>query len=249
MDVERLASKLDPLMPREVGHWLRARDLADADTKALIEKQIVSVAYQRLGDFRKKPLLSLPPQSKARRSIRLGTILYEADKWEFGLSRAELLRGMAIFGMSGSGKTNLTFLLLKQLLQKGIPFLFWDWKRTARHLVPDLGNAVSVYTPGRTLSPFPFNPFIPPPGLEPTVYLNHVVDIMADAYTLGDGSRRILQKAIAACYAEGNTAPSPTQILSEVSKIPFLFESSILLSPRQSFPFPALLSPVYQPYH
>ena len=52
MDVERLAGKLDLLMPREVGHWLRARDLADADTKALIEKQIVSVAYQRLGDFR-----------------------------------------------------------------------------------------------------------------------------------------------------------------------------------------------------
>ena len=220
MDLEKLARKLEPLIPDKVQHWLRVRDLADPDIKDLVEKELISAAYTHLGDFRKKLLLSLPPRSTARRSIKLGTVLYEADKWEFGLSKAELLRGVAIFGMSGSGKTNLAFLLLKQLMRKGIPFLFWDWKRTARHLIPDLGSSVKVYTPGRTLSPFPFNPFIPPPGLEPTVYLNHIVDIMADAYTLGDGSRRILQKAIAACYREGNTAPSPTQILGEVAKIP-----------------------------
>ena len=45
MDVERLASKLDPLMPREVGHWLLARDLADSDIKDLIEKKLISTAY------------------------------------------------------------------------------------------------------------------------------------------------------------------------------------------------------------
>ncbi len=220
MDVEKLARKLEPLLPEEVQHWLRVRDLADPAIKDLVEKELISRAHDLLGDFRAKPLLSLPPHKKAKGSIHLGTILYEKSKWDFGISRAELLRNMGIFGMSGSGKTNLAFHILQQLVKKRIPFLFWDWKRTARHLLPSIQGRVNLYTPGRKLSPFPFNPFIPPPGLEPSVYINHVVDIMADAYTLGDGSRRILQKAIASCYLAGNHSPTPNQLLDAVEGIP-----------------------------
>lgn len=220
MDIEKLARKLEPLIPDEVGHWLRVRDLADPDIKDLVAKELISAAYTHLGDFRQKPLLSLPPQKKARGSIHLGRVIYEKEKWDFGISEAELLRNMAILGMSGSGKTNLAFHILEQLVKKRIPFLFWDWKRTARHLIPSLRSKVQIFTPGRTLSPFPFNPFIVPPGLEPSVYVNQVVDVMADAYTLGDGSRRILQKAIASCYLAGNHAPTPNQLLDAVEAIP-----------------------------
>lgn len=220
MDIEKLARKLEPLMPAQVQHWLRVRDVADPDVRDLVEKEMAGVAHELLGDFRKKILLSLPPERKAKGSLHLGTIIYEAEKWGFGISRAELLRNMGIFGMSGSGKTNVAFHILNQLVEKKIPFLFLDWKRTARHLLPTIKGRVNIYTPGRKLSPFPFNPFIAPPGLEPSVYLNHVVDVMADAYTLGDGSRSILQKAIAACYRVGNNTPTVTQILEEVEKIP-----------------------------
>ena len=220
MEITQLARKLEPLMPDQVRHWLRVRDLADPDVKSLVEREMINVAYQVLGDFREKPLLSLPSEAKARGQIRLGTILYETEKWDFGISTAELLRNVGIFGMSGSGKTNLAFLILKQLMGRGVPFLFFDWKRTVRHLIPDLRGKVQVYTPGRSLAPFPFNPFIPPPGLEPLVYVGHVVDVMADAFTLGDGSRRILQKSLSACYEAGQLTPSPTQILSQVDKIP-----------------------------
>ena len=220
MDIEKLARKLEPLIPDQVQHWLRVRDLADPDLKSLVEKEIVSTAYKLLGDFRKKPLLSLPPRKKSKGSIHLGKILYNGEKWDFGISQPELLRNMAIFGMSGSGKTNLAFHILRQLVNKRIRFLFWDWKRTVRHLLPDLRGKVNLYTPGRKLSPFPFNPFIVPPGLEPSVYVNHVVDVMADAFTLGDGSRRILQKAIAACFEAGNGAPTTEQVLAEVERIP-----------------------------
>ena len=220
MDTEKLVRKLEPLVPAQVERWLRVRDVADADIKDLIDKEIIGTAHKILGDFRKKVLLSLPPRTKAKGSIHLGTILYEADKWDFGISRAELLRNMGIFGMSGSGKTNVAFHILKQLVDKRIPFLFWDWKRTARHLIPTIGNRVKVYTPGRMLSPFPFNPFIVPPGLEPRVYVNHIVDVMADAYTLGDGARSILQKAISTCYQKGNHSPTALHILAEVEQIP-----------------------------
>lgn len=220
MDVGKLISKLEPLVPERAERWRRALDLADSEMKDLIEKEIIRTAYKVLGDFRRRPLLSLPPKTAGRASINLGTVIYEKEKWPFAISQGELLRNMGIFGMSGSGKTNMAFHILRQLVDKRVPFLFWDWKRTVRHLIPFLGGRINIYTPGRQLSPFPFNPFIVPPGLEPRVYVNHVVDVMADAYTLGDGSKRILQKALAACYQGGNAAPSVAAVLGEVEQVP-----------------------------
>ncbi len=220
MDIEKLARKLEPLMPSQVQHWLRLRDTADEELKALIEKQIISCAYQRLGDFRKRILLSLPTKKKARGSINLGTIVYEAEKWPCGISTTELMQNMAILGRSGAGKTNVAFGILRQLIDKKIPFIFLDWKRTVRHLIPLLTDKISIYTPGRSLSKFPFNPFVVPPGVEANVYINQVVDIMSEAFTLGDGSRSILRKAIAKLYDQENLCPTVNEIISEVEKMP-----------------------------
>ena len=207
-------------MPQEISHWLQIRDMADAELKELIEKQIISVAYKRLGDFRNKILLSLPPKQKIRGTFNLGTVLYEAPKWPAGISSSELMQNMAIFGRSGAGKTNVAFHLMEQLVEKKIPFLFLDWKRTARHLIPRFKEKINVYTPGRSLSKFVFNPFIPPPGLDPNVYVNHVVDIISEAYILGEGSRSIIQKAIAACYQQDNLSPSVDEIIENVEEMP-----------------------------
>ena len=219
MNIEKIAAKLNPLSPHKVSHWLKTRELADPELKALIEKQIISTAYQTLGDFHNKILLSLPPENKAKGSINLGTILYDKEKHSFGISNAELLQNLGIFGRSGSGKTNLAFHIIKQLDSHRIPYLFFDNKRTLRHLIPELRNKVNVYTPGRSLSKFSFNPFITPPGLESPVYVNQLVDVLASAFTLGDGSRSILQKAIFACYNQGNHSPLVKDVIAEVEKI------------------------------
>jgi hypothetical protein len=104
MDIERLARKLEPLMPDQVAYRLRVQDVAGCEIKDLIEKEIAGTAHRVLGDFRKKRLLPLPPRKRAGGSLHLGTILYEKNKWDFGISQAELLRNMGIFGMSGCGK-------------------------------------------------------------------------------------------------------------------------------------------------
>ena len=44
---------------------------------------------------------------------------------------------------------------LKQLVDNKVHFLFLDWKRTVRHLIPLLGKKINIYTPGRSISPFP----------------------------------------------------------------------------------------------
>ncbi len=54
MDIEKIAKKLEPLAPDEVDYWRKTREFVDAEMKGLLDKQIVSLAYQKLGDFNKK---------------------------------------------------------------------------------------------------------------------------------------------------------------------------------------------------
>ena len=220
MKIEKIASKLKPIMPDKIQHWMRARELAEPELKELIDKQIISTAHKHLGDFNSKILLSQPPASKAKGAINLGKIIYDTEKWPVGISTNELTQNMAVFGRSGSGKTNVSFHILMQLVARKIPFVFLDWKRTVRHLLPQLKSKINIYTAGRPLSKFPFNPFVIPPGVESNVYINQIVDIMSKAFTLGDGSRSILRKAIASHYNQGNYCPTITEIIAEVEKIP-----------------------------
>ena len=220
MDIEAIARKLEPLMPREVRHWMRARDLADPELKTLIEKQIVSQAHKHLGNFRRKPLLSLPPERVAKGEIQLGKIIYEKDKWDFGLSHQEISRHVSLLGMSGAGKTNAAVLLAAQLVEQGVNVLVLDWKRTYRSLIQSLFNKLNVYTTGRSLSLFPFNPFISPPGLEFQVYANYLIDSLATAYTLGDGARWILQKALGSLHRAKNTSPTIQEVIEAVKSVP-----------------------------
>lgn len=207
-------------MPKQVSSWRRSLDLCDSELRSLLEKEILTTAHRELGDFKSKALFSLPPKHKARGEIHLGTVLYDGERWPAGLSRTELTQNMAIFGRSGAGKTNLAFHLLQQFSTRGIPWLFLDWKRTARHLLPNLSGRVDLYTPGRSLSPFPFNPFSPPKGLESATYANHVVDVMGDAYGLGDAARSVLHKALTACYEEGLAAPGVADVHRRVDALP-----------------------------
>lgn len=119
MDVKRIARKLEPLMREKVQRWLWGRDLAALETRSLLDKQIVATAQRKLGDFRNRILLSLPPQAVARRKIKLGTVLHAGERWPAGLRPPEVLSHVGIFGRSGAGKTNLVFHLLRQLGERG----------------------------------------------------------------------------------------------------------------------------------
>ncbi len=220
MDIEKIASKLKPLMPERISKLMRAREMSDPGMKSLIEKQIILTAYKTFGDFNGKILLSLPPENKAQGAINLGAILYDKEKYPLGISTTEFIQNMAILGRSGAGKTNVTFHILSQLVDRNIPFVFMDWKRTVRHLIPNFGNKLNVYTPGREIAKLPFNPFVVPPCIEPNVYIGQLVDIMSHAFTLGDGSRSIIRKALLHLFDNDNICPAVSDIVAEIDKVP-----------------------------
>lgn len=161
----------------------------------MLDRQIMAT-YRRATARNTLPLLSLPP-SKASGPIKLGRVQYAGPRHDFGLREPDLLRHTAVFGQSGAGKTHTVLHLIKQVSERGIPVLFFDWKRTGRRFLQSNPNKQhAIYTAGRDALPLPFNPFLPPSGVEPYVHAQHTVDLLAEAYTLGDGARSLLQRAI-----------------------------------------------------
>lgn len=219
MNIERLARWLEPIIPQQISTWMKARDMADAETRQMIEKQIVSTAYQIFGNPRKAMILSLPPTKITNKPLKLGNVYYDHKRQPFGLSFDQLLQHTAIFGRSGAGKTNVVMNLFRQLIARNIPILFLDWKRNGREIIPHVTKKVNIYTAGRSVNPFPFNPFITPLGVEDNVYVQHVVDVMADAYTLGDGARSLLQKSLVSAAKRLGQAPDIHQLIEALEQI------------------------------
>jgi len=103
------------------------------------------------------------------------------ELYPFYLTSSRLKEHILIAGRSGSGKTNLTFVLMDGIISSGIKVLALDWKRGYRDLMSRHRN-LRVYTIGRDIAPFRFNPLIPPAGCEPHLWIKRIVDVMASAY-------------------------------------------------------------------
>jgi len=76
-----------------------------------------------------------------------------------------------------------------------------DWKRGYRDLLK-LHPDILVFTVGRDLAPFRFNPLIPPPGCEPHVWIKLIVDVIANAYLGGEGVISLLVAGLEHLYSQ-----------------------------------------------
>lgn len=151
------------------------------------------------------PLFSNPSPEIARGDYALGLVENTDEKIVFGLRREERIRHALILGGTGAGKTNTVLVILRQELINGTPFAALDWKRNFRDMLnlPEAADKeILIFTVGRELCPFHFNPLIPPPGTSPTVWLGKVIEIMAHAFFLGEGVVYILSRALDHVYRE-----------------------------------------------
>jgi len=143
-----------------------------------------------------------PSKTTAAGEYEIGQVHYHGrDLYPFGLRESEWTQHVGVYGRSGAGKTNLGIAIVQDLVKKGKPTLVFDWKRTYRAMLklPGLENA-AVYTVGRSIAPFTFNPLIPPPGTNPKTWLKKLIAVIAHAYLLGNGVLYLLQETIDKVY-------------------------------------------------
>jgi len=145
----------------------------------------------------------IPPLPvQAQGEYPLGDVLYTGIPYcPFALRENEWIQHLAIFGRSGAGKTNIIFKVLDNFIEKKKPFLIFDWKRNYRDTLQKQDN-IYIFTVGRNIAPFHFNPLIPPPGTQPIIWLKKLIEIISHAYFLGEGVIYLLTKAIDYCYRE-----------------------------------------------
>ncbi|MCO6438583.1 MAG: ATP-binding protein [Phycisphaerae bacterium] len=189
--VQELCRKLKPILGKKIDRlWSVYLAESDASGKADIEQALELLAARHLNQDYQPDRAPFPPPGRAfaqSGDIQLGAMTYgNRSLHPFFLKSDRLKEHILVAGRSGSGKTNLTFVLMKGIMARGIKVLAIDWKRGYRDLL-SVQHDLRVYTMGRDVAPFRFNPLIPPPGCEPNVWIKLIVDVIASAYLGGEG--------------------------------------------------------------
>ncbi len=195
--------KLIPVLGRENAAALsRAYLLGDEEVrKRIFEVVDATKAAVFSSEDMQGSVLVEPPDRQvfSRGDIKLGTILYGRKRlYPMKMKKEALLMHTAIFGSSGYGKTNISYNLIRELSDKGIPVLVFDFsKRNYKDLLSTpLKDRIDIYTVGRNTAPFRFNPLRPPEGVLMSQWIKEFAQIFDHAYWLMGGGRHVILKAL-----------------------------------------------------
>ncbi len=205
-NVRQLCLKLKPILGSKMDQIYEAYLSEDNKGQQQIENylQLLTAKYIPFKLGQSETILIPPSKELAQGEYPIGNVYYSGkDLYEFALREDEWIQHVAVLGRSGAGKTNVGFLILKELKKKNKPFLVFDWKRNYRDLLslPKFKD-VEVYTIGRNITPFTFNPLIPPQGTNPKTWLKKLNEVIAHSYCLGNGVLFLLQQAVDAVYGD-----------------------------------------------
>ena len=204
--VKELCRRLKPVLGKKIDRlWQAYLADSDLDGRADIENTLELLAAKHLNsnfEFDRSPFPPPPKIFAGAGDIELGAISY-ADKklYPFFFKSNRLKEHILVAGRSGSGKTNLTFMLMAGMMGRGIKVLALDWKRGYRDLL-SLYPKLRVYTVGRDIAPLRFNPLIPPKGCEPHLWIKLIVDVIASAYFGGEGVISLLVAGLDHLYRQ-----------------------------------------------
>ena len=193
-EVEELCRKLKPIIgnhAEQLWHMYLTEDLTgreelEIDIDLLAEKHLKTESL-------KDSEIQLTPSHSKEGKFLVGQILFNnLPQGTIRLTEEDFIKQIGIFAITGEGKTNLAYLMALQLLKSGIPFLVIDWKRSWRnllslkHKVPEL-EKVHVFTVGRDICPFLWNPFRQPPGTNRELWVSSVSESLERSHLSGPG--------------------------------------------------------------
>ncbi len=136
--------------------------------------------------------------------ITVGKLRSSSHGDTIGFSLIDLAKHMLIVGTPGSGKTTFSVSLLDRLWKDyRIPFLVIEpAKNEYRALVQSIPD-LQVFTPGKNfISPFVFNPFVPPKNVKLETYKSTLKTAFAAAVSMSTPLDKIFEESINNCYSD-----------------------------------------------
>jgi len=136
--------------------------------------------------------------------ISVGTLKSSSHGDTIGISLKDLTKHMLVVGTPGSGKTTFSVSLLDRLWKDHhIPFLVIEpAKNEYRALVQSIPD-LQVFTPGKNfISPFVFNPFVPPKNVKLETYKSTLKTAFAAAVSMSTPLDKIFEETVNNCYSD-----------------------------------------------
>src|SRR6266542_8763 len=155
-ELKALCKKLKPVLGRRADALWLAYISAETPQSRREAEMMIQMFAARLLERRidEQNILLPPPQrQEADGEFVLGTVVYgNRPLYPLYLTRENFIKHVGIFSITGGGKTNVAYLLLLGLLDKDVPFLVVDWKRSYRALrtlrIPKVSD-LRIFTVGR----------------------------------------------------------------------------------------------------
>lgn len=198
---EEICKKLRPIFGRKIDMIYLKYSLAQDRREREQIEQALKVMYEKylntnlLSD---KILLEPPSETVIRAEYPLGHVVYADEAlYTFGLREQDWIRHICITGMSGSGKTNLAFQVLGNLMKKEKPFIVFDWKKSFRPLLL-VDNEIMLFTVGneKVSNFFKFNINVPPKGINPKEWISILCDLVTESFFASYGVHKILLETL-----------------------------------------------------
>lgn len=136
--------------------------------------------------------------------IEVGKLRSSSKGDTIGFNLKDLAKHMLVVGTPGSGKTTFSLGMLDRLWKEHhIPFLVIEpAKNEYRALVQSIPD-LQVFTPGKNfISPFVYNPFVPPKNVKLETYKSTLKTAFAAGVSMTTPLDKIFEEAINNCYSD-----------------------------------------------
>lgn len=202
-DTRQKLRKLKPFIGKRADAlWIRYNSGGQDEKYDLLEIINLLLHKYDIESIEDQVVLPPPVLKEAEGDIPVGKIQYlNRPTYDLGIQFSELTRHTGIFGSTGTGKTTLAKNILREMVQKNIPFIVFDWERNYRNLIKEYPQ-IKVFTIGSDTAPFFFNYLKIPPDLSYKDYIKNVIEVFNRAYIGGVGSDSILLKVFDEAYRE-----------------------------------------------